>query len=287
MSVPASSGAPSLDPDALDDQERGIRRGTPPDPCVLVMFGASGDLARRELMPSLFELYRKRLLPEPFAIIGVAPADWTTDHFRDEMRKAVLAQCEGAGEDWHAFAECLGYVPGDANSSADQDYAVLADAIESARSAFGIPDAVLFHLAVPPALFGTIAARLGESGLARSERGWRRLIVEKPFGKDRASALVLDSQVRKVFGEDQIYRVDHFLGKETVQNMLVFRFANPGYEPVWNRNYIDHVQITVAAEGTGRDTRACSSSRCSRMKGSNRPSPRSTPDRTSPCAPSG
>jgi glucose-6-phosphate 1-dehydrogenase len=222
---------------------------------VLVMFGASGDLARRELLPSLFELYRKRLLPDPFAIIGVAPADWTSEQFREKMREPVLAHCAGSVDEWNAFAEHLDYVPGDANSPADQDYAVLADAIERARSTLGIPDAVLFHLAVPPALFGTIAGRLGESGLARSDGGWRRLIVEKPFGTDRASALALDRQVRQVFGEDQIYRVDHFLGKETVQNMLVFRFGNPGYEPVWNRNYIDHVQITVAEE-IGIGTRA-------------------------------
>ena len=119
----------------------------------------------------------------------------------------------------------------------------------------GIPDNVLFHLAVPPALFGPIAGRLGASGLAPGVGGWRRLVVEKPFGHDRASARELDRRLREVFGEDQIYRVDHFLGKETVQNMLVFRFANPSFEPVWNRNYIDHVQITVA-EDIGIGTRA-------------------------------
>jgi len=120
---------------------------------------------------------------------------------------------------------------------------------------FAIPNNVMFHLAVPPALFGPIAGRLGAAGLATSEHGWRRLVVEKPFGRDRTSARDLNRQLREVFGEEQIYRIDHFLGKETVQNMLVFRFANPSFEPVWNRNYIDHVQITVA-EDIGIGTRA-------------------------------
>lgn len=246
---------PTMDAHSIEAEERGIRPGTPADPCVLVVFGASGDLARRELLPSLFELYRKRLLPEPCAVIGVAPTDWTTARFREAMRNAVLEHFAGAAEEWHAFAECLDYVRGDAFSPPDQDYAALAAAIERARSAFGIPDRVLFHLAVPAALFGTITGRLGASGLARSAEGWRRLIVEKPFGKDRHTARALDEQVRNVFGEEQIYRVDHFLGEETVQNMLVFRFANPGFEPVWNRNYIDHVQVTVA-EDIGIGTRA-------------------------------
>lgn len=238
-----------------DTAERGILQGRPAEPCVLVLFGASGDLARRELLPSLFELHRKRLLPEPFAIIGVAPADWSSEHFRDRMRGPVLEQCPCDAAEWNAFAALLEYVRGDANSPPEQDYAALGRVIGDVRSRLGIPDAVLFHLAVPPSLFATIAARLGESGLARSDTGWRRLIVEKPFGQDRASARALDVQMRDVFGEEQIYRVDHFLGKETVQNMLVFRFANPGYEPVWNRNYIDHVQITVA-EQIGIGTRA-------------------------------
>jgi glucose-6-phosphate 1-dehydrogenase len=222
---------------------------------VLVIFGATGDLARRELLPALHELHCRKLLPEPFAIIGVAPSDWTTSHFRDVMRAAVHEQASGAVEDWDGFAELLTYVRGDATSAPEEDYAALAEAIAQVRSAGGIPDCVLFHLAVPPALFGPIAGRLGASGLARAPEGWRRLIVEKPFGRDRASARALNAQVRDVFGEDQIYRVDHFLGKETVQNMLVFRFANPGFEPVWNRNYIDHVQITVAEE-IGIGTRA-------------------------------
>jgi glucose-6-phosphate 1-dehydrogenase len=226
-----------------------------PAGCVIVIFGASGDLTRRELLPSLFELYLKQLLPETFAIVGVSQTDWTTERFREEMRPHVLAQCPGDAADWQRFAERLSYVRADATSAPDADYAGLKNEIARLRAESGIPDNVLFHLAVPAALFGIIAERLGAAGLAVSPAGWRRLVVEKPFGADRATALALDRQLRDAFGEEQIYRVDHFLGKETVQNMLVFRFANPHYEPIWNRNYIDHVQITVA-EAIGIGTRA-------------------------------
>lgn len=232
---------------AIDVERRGLRRGPPADPCVIVVFGATGDLAQRELLPSLFELHCKRLLPETFAIIGVSHSEWSTDHFREEVRRTVERRVHDMGV-WPEFQERLSFLPADANSAPDGDYAALRGEVEKVREAFGIPDNVLFHLAVPPALFGTIADRLGASALAASDRGWRRVVVEKPFGRDRSSATTLDLQIRQVFGEEQIYRVDHFLGKETVQNMLVFRFANPSFEPIWNRNYIDHVQITVAEE---------------------------------------
>jgi glucose-6-phosphate 1-dehydrogenase len=240
---------------AFDVEKRGLRRGVPIDPCVVVVFGASGDLARRELMPALFELFRQRLLPDAFAVVGVSPSGWTSERFREEMRAAVLPRVSADDATWSDFAGRLTFVRGDAAAPPGEAYAALARAIAEARAAFGIADNVLFHLAVPPALFGTIVGRLGASGLAASEGGWRRVVVEKPFGRDRASARVLDDELRSVFGEEQIYRVDHFLGKETVQNMLVFRFANPSFEPVWNRNYIDHVQITVAEE-LGIGTRA-------------------------------
>ena len=231
-----------------------VGRGAPAEPCVLVIFGALGDLARRELLPSLYELHRKRLLPQPCAVVGFSKGSKRAEQFRDEMRLAVEGSCGNVG-DWDAFAERLSFVGGDVGSAPGGDYARLASEIARVQSAFAIPDNVMFHLAVPPILFPVIADRLGASGLARSDHGWRRLVVEKPFGRDRASARELDRQLREVFGEDQIYRIDHFLGKETVQNMLVFRFANPSFEPVWNRNYVDHVQITVA-EDIGIGTRA-------------------------------
>jgi glucose-6-phosphate 1-dehydrogenase len=220
--------------------------------CVMVIFGAGGDLTRRELIPSLFELHRKQLLPAGFAVVGFSYGGWTTTVFREEMRRAVEHSCGNAAS-WDTFAPRLSFIGGDATSG--DDYLRLAAEIARVQAEFGVPDNVMFHMAVPASLFGPIAARLGVSGLATSERGWRRLVVEKPFGADRESARALDRQLRDVFAEEQIYRIDHFLGKETVQNMLAFRFANPSFEPVWNRNYIDHVQITVA-EDIGIGTRA-------------------------------
>ena len=218
----------------------------------MVIFGAGGDLARRELIPSLFELHRKHLLPEHFAVVGFSYGDWNSTVFREEMQRAVQESC-GSAESWESFAPLLSFVGGDATAA--DDYDALAAEIARVQAEFAIPDNLMFHLAVPASLFGPIATRLGASGLAMSDRGWRRLVVEKPFGEDRDSARELDEQLQDVFAEDQIYRIDHFLGKETVQNMLAFRFANPSFEPVWNRNYIDHVQITVA-EDIGIGTRA-------------------------------
>jgi len=235
--------------------ERGMSAGTPPESCIIVIFGATGDLTRRELLPSLFELYRKQLLPERFAVIGAAREDRDDDDFRKAMREAVQQYCAGSTAQWKEFAQCVHYARVDASAPADEDYARLADAIERVRAEHDVADNVLFHLAVPPKLFGVIARRLHEAGLAQGESGWRRLIIEKPFGTDRASAAALDRELSDVFDEEQVYRIDHFLGKETVQNMLVFRFGNPGFEPIWNRSYIDHVQITVA-EDIGIGTRA-------------------------------
>lgn len=239
----------------FDVEEAGLRRGRPVDSCAIVIFGASGDLTRRELLPSLFELYMKGLLPEAFAVIGVAREPLDDERFRDRMRGFVMSDVRCEVDDWNAFASRLSYVRADVASGPDEGYALVREGLEKARSKFGLADNVLFHLAVPPSLFGAIADGLGASGLASSGSGWCRLVVEKPFGTNRQSARELDMELRKVFEEEQIYRVDHFLGKETVQNMLVFRFANPSYEPVWNRNFIDHVQITVA-EDIGIGTRA-------------------------------
>ena len=235
--------------ESFDVTNTGMLKGASADPCVMVIFGAGGDLTRRDLLPSVFELHRKQLLPATFAVIGFSRSPWGSDRFRQEMRTAVMEHCEncaGGPAHWDDLARRLSFVSGDAESDPDDDYAALAREIARVQTEFGIEDNVFFHLAVPPGLFGTIASRLGASGLARSDAGWRRLVVEKPFGENRESAHQLDRQLRAIFDEEQIYRIDHFLGKESVQNMLVFRFANPGFEPIWNRNYIDHVQITVA-----------------------------------------
>ncbi len=234
----------------------GLSTGRAADPCVVVICGAGGDLTRRELIPALFELFQEKLLPDPCAVIGFSRSDWDDDAFRREMRATLDAS--GAPVDpaqWDKFAACLGFVPGDFAAPVDGAYATLVRRIAAERQRRAIPDHVLFHLATPPVVYEEIIGKLAAAGLATSSGGWRRVVIEKPFGADAASAAHLDAVVRAVFPETCVYRIDHFLGKETVQNMLVVRFANPAFEPIWNRQYIDHVQITVA-EDIGIGTRA-------------------------------
>ncbi|HZD04392.1 MAG TPA: glucose-6-phosphate dehydrogenase, partial [Longimicrobiales bacterium] len=178
--------------------------------------------------------------------------DRSDDAFRDLMREAVEGECSFREEVWGRLASRLHYVRGGFSST--EGYTALGKRIREIRGELRIPDNVFFHLAAPSGFFHTIVQHLDESGLASSDGGWRRLVVEKPFGEDRDSARKLDRRLQGVLGEERIYRVDHFLGKETVQNMLAFRFANPSFEPIWNRNYVDHVQITVA-EDIGVGTR--------------------------------
>lgn len=236
----------------IDVGDEGLKKTARPDPCLMVIFGAGGDLTSRELVPSLYELTAKDLLPDSFAAVGFSRGERSDEDFRNEMWEAARDECACRDEPWKRLASRLYYVSGDFTSR--EDYRSLADRIEEVRDEHGIPDNVFFHLAAPADFFNSIVERLDESGLASSGDGWRRLVVEKPFGEDRTSARELDRALRSVLDEDQIYRIDHFLGKETVQNMLVFRFANPAFEPIWNRNYVDHVQISVA-EDIGVGTR--------------------------------
>jgi glucose-6-phosphate 1-dehydrogenase len=234
--------------------EKGMLKPEPPSPCIVVIFGASGDLAHRELVPSLFSLFCIGLMPENFAIIGFSRRDYSDNKFREEMHDA-LKKSDGCSEDkWQKFAKNLFYVAGDFKDEADNSYNNLKTKIKELQNKKNIDDNVLFHLSTPPSFYDVIIKRLYSSGLSKSENGWRRVIIEKPFGHNEKSARELDSAILEVFKENQIFRVDHFLGKETVQNMLVFRFANPGFEPIWNRNYIDYIQITVA-ETLGIETR--------------------------------
>lgn len=243
----------------VENSCRGITHATP-DPCVMVIFGASGDLTGRSLLPSLFDLAQKDLLPRPFAVIGMAKSSWSDGDFRKRMRAHVERECDFDASVWDRLAGQLYFIDGDFSSA--QDFQTLRDRIEGLRAELDIPNNLFFHLATPPSFFGTIAEQLDRAGLAKaaSEQsvddaaGWRRIVIEKPFGEDRDSARALHRDLLAVFDERQIYRIDHFLGKETVQNMLVFRFANPSFEPIWNRHYIDHVQITVA-EDIGINTR--------------------------------
>jgi glucose-6-phosphate 1-dehydrogenase len=233
----------------------GLSSGKPTDPCCIVVFGAAGDLSRRELIPALYDLACQSLLPEPFTIVGFSRDNWDDQAFRERMRRAVSEERTFDPQHWERFAPHLHYVTGNFDAPPEGDYALLRDKLQSLQKRHGIPDNVLFHLATPPDFFCGIVSRLDAAGLATSDHGWRRLVIEKPFGTDERSARDLDRKILEVFKEDQTYRIDHFLGKETVQNLLVVRFANPSFEPIWNRNYVDHVQITVA-EDIGIGTRA-------------------------------
>jgi glucose-6-phosphate 1-dehydrogenase len=220
-----------------------------PSPCLLVIFGASGDLTRRLLVPDLFGLFREMLLPERFSILGASRTPYSDDDFRSLLRDGVREHAPERFDEeaWGAFAPRLFYQPADIGDPGSVP--PLAERVRSLCREQGIPGNLIFYGAVLPRLYGSLAKRIGEAGLARPTEelpGFRRLVIEKPFGRDLASARALNREIQDVFREEQIYRIDHFLGKETVQNIFVFRFGNGIFEPIWNRNYIDHVQITVA-----------------------------------------
>ncbi len=255
------------DRDQTEEVRTAIRVGDPiesgevcpveqiPDPCALVIFGASGDLTRRKLIPSLFYLDRKGLLPDNLYIVGAARTEMTDDAFRDLLREGVRkAEAETFDEAaWAAFAKRLFYRPTSyADLAAFRD---LGGVLSSLDREFRTGGNRLYYLAVPPSLYTPITTQLGESGLAKAEGGYRRVVIEKPFGRDLRSARELDEHIHQVFSEAQIFRIDHYLGKETVQNILIFRFMNAIFEPIWNRRYVDHVQIT-AAETLGVENRA-------------------------------
>ncbi len=217
-----------------------------PEPCTLVIFGASGDLTHRLLVPALYNLAARKLLPNGFTIIGVSRGGMSVDAFRADLTKG-LREFATAPVDEGLASRLLGsarYVAGDASDPTV--YERLATELSQVETARTGPANRLFYLATPPAAFAPIGCHLGRSGLAHENDGWRRIIIEKPFGSDLASAQALNKDLLKVLSEHQIYRIDHYLGKETVQNIMVLRFANGLFEPIWNRDHIDHVQITVA-----------------------------------------
>jgi glucose-6-phosphate 1-dehydrogenase len=230
----------------------GLRLRRRPDPCVLAIFGASGDLTRRKLFPALYALAYRRLLPERFSVVGVARSDQTTAQFRAAMKQAV----KDFGHDpfrqdvWDSLAKNTSYIATEFDSAAGEDS--VAQMLDGCDSSDGTEGNRVYYLAVPPQAFETVVEEIGER---RERNGWTRVIVEKPFGHDLTSANELNVLLHRWFDEHEIFRIDHYLGKETVQNMLALRFANGIFEPIWNRQFIDHVQITVA-ETIGVEGRA-------------------------------
>jgi glucose-6-phosphate 1-dehydrogenase len=236
---------------ALEDPLRFHRRVPP---CAVVIFGANGDLTKRKLVPALYRLAYERRLPAAFAIIGNSRTEMTDDQFRAKMRESVEKYLENSPFDeglWESFARELYYVPGDLGDP--KMYQALSARLAEIESAEQIEGNVLFYLSTQPSYYAPTIEQIGAAGLNRGN-GWRRLVVEKPFGHDYRSAAELDHSIHNVFPESEVYRIDHYLGKETVQNILAFRFGNGIFEPLWNRRYVNNVQIT-AAESIGVEGR--------------------------------
>src|SRR5687767_10653210 len=216
-------------------------------PCIMVIFGASGDLTKRKLIPALYNLKHSNCLPDNFAVLGLARGEMSDDEFRRRLREDMkeFATDEIDDDEWKWLAQRLYYLSGDFDD--DQTYARIKARVEELDQQHQAAGNCVFYLATAPQYFAPIVEQLGRVELTKEDDGhWRRVVIEKPFGRDLESARQLNQEIKQVLDEDQIYRIDHYLGKETVQNIMVFRFGNGMFEPIWNRRYIDHVQITVA-----------------------------------------
>jgi glucose-6-phosphate 1-dehydrogenase len=226
-----------------------------PEPGIIVIFGASGDLTARKLVPALYDLAAQRRLPMEFAVVGISRTEMSHEEYRERLRGALEKYRSGeVSEDvWESFSKGIFYLPGD--SKKPETYEELKGFLKQLDEERGTSGNRIYYLSSSPSLFSTIVERLGEAGMSEERDGsYARLVVEKPFGRDLESAKKLNEEIRRYFDERQIYRIDHYLGKDTVQNILALRFSNGIFEPIWNQHYVDHVQITVA-EDIGVETR--------------------------------
>ncbi len=246
MSPPTTA----TDGPAANPLRQALPRSLAIDPCAIVLFGVTGDLAHRKLLPALYELSRRGDLPNEYAIVGFGRRDWSDDQFRDEVHTTLADEAgDGFEEGWPEFAKHLAFVGGQLDEAPSFDR--LKQRLDEVERALGTAGNRLFYLAVAPEFFATIVDRLGAAKLVYPRSGaspWSRVVVEKPFGSDLESARRLSADLARVLDERQIYRIDHYLGKETVQNILALRFGNSIFEPIWNRRHVRAVQITVAEE---------------------------------------
>jgi glucose-6-phosphate 1-dehydrogenase len=245
-------------PDEISDtKEVFAEKSKVPEACIMVIFGASGDLTKRMLIPDLYNVYRDKLLPENFTVLGFSRKEFDDQSFRNSMKEAVIQFTDDDIIDvdiWNKFEKNIYYMTG--NYDDPESYKVLSSKLDILDKEKNIKGNRLFYLAVPPDSLSPILKNLAACGLNvnNSNRSWTRIILEKPFGHDLESALILNKKVRQYFTEDQIYRIDHYLGKESVQNILVTRFANGIFEPIWNRNYIEYIEVT-SSESIGIENR--------------------------------
>jgi glucose-6-phosphate 1-dehydrogenase len=240
----------------LGISEEECLRTAPLDPCTIVIVGASGDLTARKLVPALFDLYLSGVLPDPFLIVGCSRTNMSDDEFRNRMKSALMASKRFDESKWQAFAPSLHYRSIDYGNL--PSFVGFAESLRDLDKRHKTGGNRVFYLAIPPSLYKTVSQMIGKADLAverGKDNGWSRIVVEKPFGRDLETAIDLDQGLHEHFQEHQIFRIDHYLAKETVQNILMFRFANSIFEPIWNRNHIDHVSIT-AAETLGVEHRA-------------------------------